>query len=75
LKASKEKNDICYSKNNLLNLKIEKEIDKQAIWRIKLDPSFALKKDGDSVSFEDSIYFENSKMKTTISSTSSPILF
>ena len=58
--------------NSLLNLKIEKDLDKQALWRVRLDPGYALKKEGDVVGLSDGLYLENLKMRTVVSPRLSP---
>ena len=36
------------------------------MFKIKIDPYFTFKKDGEKISFEDSFFFENSKLKSAI---------
>lgn len=58
IKATKERNP---RSNQLLNLKVGKGVGGGMSWKIKANPFFNFKKEGEKLTYEDQFYFENVK--------------
>jgi len=52
---------------NLMNVKLTDTLDSYATLKIMIDPHLSFKPDGEFVSYDDTFYFENIKLKSTIS--------
>ena len=58
IKATKERNP---RSNQLLNLKVGKGVGGGMSWKIKANPFFNFKKEGEKLTYDDQFYFENVK--------------
>ena len=50
-----------------MNIKLTDTLDSYATFKIMIDPYLSFKLDGEFVSYDDTFYFENVKLKSTIS--------
>jgi len=59
-----QRNDSC---KEIMNLKLTDTIDSCVSFKIMIDPYLSFKPDGEFLSYDDTFYFENVKLKSTIS--------
>jgi len=63
VKATREKNS---KSNQLFNLSLAKQLSSGMHFKIKINPYYSFKKDGEKMSYEDQFYFENMKLESRL---------
>jgi hypothetical protein len=58
----------------LFNLKLSRSLDASMIFKIRIDPYFTFKKDGEKISYEDNFFFESVKLQSIITHKKAPEL-
>lgn len=63
VKATREKNS---RSNQLFNLSLAKQLSSGMHFKIKINPYYSFKKDGEKISYEDQFYFESVKLESRL---------
>ena len=71
VKATREKNS---RSNQLFNLSLAKQLSSGMHFKIKINPYYSFKKDGERISYDDQFYFENLKLESRLVYKDVPII-